>query len=209
MSFPDYESFWTQRYRDAGEDYLFGTAPNRFLASQAAHFGADMRVLSVADGEGRNAVWLAEQGCEVTATEISDVALAKAGHLARARHVDVEFVRADIFDWAWPEAAFDAVVGIFIQFAAPAEQPSLFAGMKAAVKPGGLLLLQGYTPKQLEYRTGGPSSVENLYTREMLLELFDDWDILHLREHEDDLAEGSAHKGRSALIDLVAQRPQS
>ena len=209
MSFPDYESFWTQRYRDAGEDYLFGTAPNRFLASQAARFGADMRVLSVADGEGRNAVWLAEQGCEVTATEISDVALAKAGHLARARQVDVDFVRADIFDWTWPEAAFDAVVGIFIQFAGPAEQPRLFEGMKAAVKPGGLLLLQGYTPRQLEYRTGGPSSVENLYTREMLLEWFDDWDILHLREHDDDLAEGSAHNGRSALIDLVAQRPQS
>ncbi|WP_301276521.1 hypothetical protein [Dechloromonas sp.] len=79
--------------------------------------------------------------------------------------------------------------------------------MKAAVKPGGLLLLQGYTPKQLEYRTGGPSSVENLYTREMLLEWFDDWDIHHLREHDDALAEGSAHNGWSALIDLVAQRP--
>lgn len=207
MSFPDYEAFWTARYRDAGEDYLFGTAPNRFLASQAERFGAGMRVLSVADGEGRNAVWLAEQACEVTATEISSVALEKAAHLARHRQVAVNFVQADIFDWTWPDQAFDAVVGIFIQFAGPAEQPRLFDGMKAAVKPGGLLLLQGYTPKQLDYRTGGPSSVENLYTREMLLDLFDDWRILHLREHEDDLAEGNAHRGPSALIDLVVQRP--
>ena len=207
MSSFDHEAFWSDRYRAAGKDYLFGTAPNRFLASQEARFGAGMRVLSVADGEGRNAVWLAGLGCEVTATEISAVALAKAGHLARCRRVAVEFVRADILDWTWPEQAFDAVVGIFIQFAAAAEQARLFSGMKAAVKPGGLLLLQGYTPRQLAYRTGGPSNIENLYTREMLLEWFADWQILHLQEHDDDLAEGNAHCGRSALIDLVAQRP--
>ena len=80
----DHEAFWSARYRDIGDDYLFGTAPNRFLASQAASFGAGMRVLSVADGEGRNAVWLAEQGCQVTATEISPVALEKAAKLARS-----------------------------------------------------------------------------------------------------------------------------
>lgn len=203
----DHEAFWSARYRDAGEDYLFGTAPNRFLASQLTRFGTGANVLSVADGEGRNAVWLAEQGCRVTATEISPVALEKAAKLARARQVLVDFVEADILTWTWPVAAYDAVVGIFIQFATAAERPRQLAGMKAAVKPGGLVLLQGYTPKQLDYRTGGPSSVENLYTREMLLECFDDWRILHLREHDDDLSEGSAHLGRSSLIDLVAERP--
>ena len=86
MSF-DHEAFWSARYRDAGDDYLFGTAPNKFLASQAAYFGAGMSVLAVADGEGRNSVWLAEQGCAVTATEISPVALEKAAKLARGRHV--------------------------------------------------------------------------------------------------------------------------
>ena len=207
MSF-DHEAFWSARYRDAGDDYLFGTAPNKFLAGQAERFAAGMRVLSVADGEGRNAVWLAEQGCQVTATEISPVALEKAARLARSRHVEVDFVQTDILAWDWPQAAYDAVVGIFIQFATPAERPRQLAGMKQAVKPGGLLFLQGYTPKQLEYRTGGPSAVENLYTASLLREFFGDWEILVLREHEDAIEEGTAHAGRSALIDLVAQRPQ-
>ncbi|HYO28685.1 MAG TPA: class I SAM-dependent methyltransferase [Azonexus sp.] len=215
MSF-DHEAFWSARYRDAGDDYLFGTAPNKFLAAQAAYFGAGMSVLSVADGEGRNSVWLAEQGCSVTATEISPVALEKAAKLARGRHVAtkealvgpwVDFVQADIFDWTWPNEAFDAVVGIFIQFAGPVERPRQLAGMKQAVKPGGLLFLQGYTPKQLEYRTGGPSAVENLYTETLLRETFADWEIVLLHEHEDLIEEGSAHAGRSALIDLVARKP--
>ena len=203
----DHEAHWSARYRDAGDDYLFGTAPNKFLAAQADHFGAEMSVLSVADGEGRNSVWLAEQGCTVTATEISPVALEKAAKLARARGVAVDFLLADILNWDWPHAEFDAVVGIFIQFATAAERPRQLAGMKQAVKSGGLLFLEGYTPKQLEYRTGGPSAVENLYTAEMLAEVFADWEIIALHEHEDTITEGSAHAGRSALIDLVARKP--
>lgn len=206
MSF-DHEAFWSARYRGVGEEYLFGTAPNKFLASQAERFGDGMRVLSVADGEGRNAVWLAEQGCQVTATEISPVALEKAAKLARGRNVTVDLVQADILNWDWPREEFDAVVGIFIQFATPAERPRQLAGMKQAVKSGGLLFLQGYTPKQLEYKTGGPSAVENLYTAEMLREFFADWEIVSLHEHEDTIEEGSAHIGRSALIDLVARKP--
>lgn len=207
MTSNQHEAFWSARYRDAGEDYLFGTAPNAFLARQAESFAAGMCVLSVADGEGRNSVWLAEQGCQVTATEISPVALEKAAKLARARQVEVCTLQTDILNWAWPQAAFDAVVGIFIQFAAPLERERLLAGMKQATRPGGIVLLQGYTPKQLEYRTGGPSAVENLYTEVMLQDAFGDWEILLLQEYESYLEEGSAHAGRSALIDLVARKP--
>jgi len=207
VSFPGYAAFWEGRYREAGVDYLFGTAPNRFLATQSGLFGAGMSVLSVADGEGRNSVWLAQQGCRVTATEISRTALEKANRLARANHVAVDCLEIDIFDWVWPEAEYDAVVGIFIQFAGPAERPRLFDGMKRSVRPGGVLLLQGYTPRQLEYRTGGPSAVENLYTADMLRAAFGDWRIEHLCEHDDEIAEGTAHAGRSALIDLVARKP--
>ena len=206
MSF-DHEAFWSACYRDAGDDYLFGTAPNKFLASQAERFSAGMKVLAVADGEGRNSVWLAEQGCAVTATEISPVALEKATKLARGRHVAVDFMQADILNWTWPTAAFDAVVGIFIQFVGPAERARQLAGMKQAVQPGGLLFLQGYTPKQLEYRTGGPSAVENLYTEALLREIFSDWEIVLLHEHEDLIDEGRGHSGRSALIDLIARKP--
>lgn len=202
-----HEAFWSERYRSVGEDYLFGTAPSRFLASRAELLGGLGDVLTVADGEGRNAVWLAEQGCRVTATEISPVALEKAARLARGRHVEVNFVQADLLDWAWPEAAFDAVVGVFIQFVGPGERQALFTGMKQTVRPGGLLLLHGYTPKQLDYRTGGPSAVENLYTSALLRESFADWEILELREYEETITEGAGHSGLSALIDLVARRP--
>jgi SAM-dependent methyltransferase len=139
------------------------------------------------------------------------VALEKARRLAAGRHMDVDFLAADVLSPDWPPAdyagAFDFVIGIFIQFATPAERPQLFAALKRAVKPGGLLLLQGYTPKQLEYRTGGPPCEANLYTRELLLDLFRDFEIVELSEHEDVLEEGRGHNGRSALIDLVARRP--
>lgn len=202
-----HEAMWSQRYRDAGDAYLFGTAPNAFLAREAHRLAAGSHVLSVADGEGRNSVWLAGQGHRVTATEISPVALGKAQKLADERQVTVDFVLADILAWDWPVAAFDAVVAIFIQFAGPQERAGLFAGLKRALKPGGLLFLQGYTPKQLEYRTGGPPSVANLYTRDLLMTAFGDLEILRLEEYEAELTEGAAHCGRSALIDLVARRP--
>lgn len=205
MSF--HESFWSTRYREAGEDYLFGTAPTRFMEKHAGYLAAGSTALSVADGEGRNSVWLAEQGLSVTALEISPVALEKARKLAAHRQVAVDFVLGDALAWDWPTDAFDLVLAVFIQFTAPAERVRLFADMQNAVKPGGLLLLHGYTPKQLEYKTGGPPSVDHLYTPELLRDAFAGWDIRELLEYEDDLAEGAGHKGRSALIDLVARKP--
>lgn len=207
MNAHEQEHMWSTRYRDAGEDYVFGTAPNRFLAGRAALLSSGATALSVADGEGRNAVWLAEQGLAVTATEISPVALEKARKLAAGRRVEVDFVLADAVSWAYPEAAFDFVVAVFIQFADPAQRARIFAGMQRALKPGGHLIVQGYTPRQLEYRTGGPSAPENLYTADMLRTAFAGLEILHLQEYEDVLEEGVGHKGRSALVGLVARRP--
>ncbi|HJW02642.1 MAG TPA: class I SAM-dependent methyltransferase [Azospira sp.] len=203
-----HEQFWSERFRAAGDDYLFGTAPTRFLALHEFLLGVGNSVLSVADGEGRNSVWLAEQGLQVTAVEISPVAVEKARRLAMGRGAPVQFIVADMLAWEWPEAAYDLVVAMFIQFAGPAEREVLFAGMQRALKPGGRLLLHGYTPKQLEYRTGGPGAVENLYTSEMLRAAFSGLEIEELREYEADLAEGQAHRGRSALIDLVARKPE-
>ena len=207
MNAHEQERMWSTRYRDAGEDYVFGTTANRFLAAQSALLGSGRTALSVADGEGRNAVWLAEQGLRVTATEISPVALEKARKLAAGRHVEVDFVLADAVAWDYPEAAFDFVVGIFIQFADPAQRARMFAGMARALRPGGHLIVHGYTPKQLEYRTGGPSAVENLYTAELLRTAVAGLDIVHLQEYEDVLDEGVGHKGQSALVGLVARKP--
>jgi len=98
-------------------------------------------------------------------------------------------------------------VAIFIQFAPPPERDRIIEGIRRTLKPGGVLILQGYTPKQIEYGTGGPPSAANMYTSELLREWFGDWDIRHLHEHESFISEGTHHHGMSALIDLVAKKP--
>mgnify|MGYP000028735072 FL=1 len=205
------ETIWSKRYRDAGDDFLFGTEPNRFLAHRQALLQNGRTALSVADGEGRNSIWLAEQGLTVTAIEISPVAIEKARHLAKARQTEVNFLLADMLAPGWPPSeihdAFDWVFGIFIQFVGPEWRSRQFEVMKQLTAPGGRILLQGYTPKQLEFRTGGPSAVENLYTEELLRDEFADWEIEELVDYEDEISEGSGHKGRSALIGMIARKP--
>ncbi len=198
-------AFWDARY--AVKDYIFGTAPNQFLASQAALIRPGMRALALADGEGRNSVWLAEQGVDVHAIDVSPVALSKAQKLAASRSVMIQFEEADLLNRHWPEAEYDLVIAIFIQFAPPPERDRIIAGIRRCLKPGGVLILQGYTPKQIEYATGGPGSAANMYTSARLREWFGDWKISHLLEHEAMISEGSHHHGMSALVDLVAVKP--
>jgi len=195
---------WDARF--AGDDYLFGTAPNVFLAAQRPRLAAGQRALSVADGEGRNSVWLAQQGLAVTAFDIAPRGVAKARALAARAGVEVHCHVAGVEDWPWTPAAFDVVAAIFVQFATPAVREKMFAGMLQTLKPGGLLLLQGYTPRQLAYRTGGPPRVEHLYTAELLRQAFAGHELVELREHDDVLAEGTQHAGMSALIDCVLRK---
>jgi cyclopropane fatty-acyl-phospholipid synthase-like methyltransferase len=195
---------WNERY--AGDAYVFGETPNAFLASQAALLRPGMTALAVADGEGRNGVWLAKQRLDVTSVDFSPVALAKSRRLAEREGVAVKTECADVLIWNWGLARFDLVAVIFIQFG-PTERAIFFDRLKAALKPGGLVMLQAYTPKQLEYRTGGPPQLDHLYTEPMLRELFAGYAFLQLREYEDVLREGKRHVGRSALIDLVARKP--
>jgi len=203
--FDDAREFWDQRYR--APEYIFGTDPNVFLASQVDRFKPKDRILDVGCGEGRNSVWLAQLGCDVTGLDVSPLALDKARRLASARGVAVDFIQTDIRDWQWEPAQFDALVCVFIQFAEPEQRTRLFAGFMATLKASGMLVLQGYTPKQVEYKTGGPPRADHMYTTELLRDAFSGMEILHLREHEEVLAEGIKHVGRSALIDLVARKP--
>jgi len=164
---------WEGRY--AAAEYVFGTEPNYFLKKCKPLLPKSGRVLAVADGEGRNGVWLAEQGLDVVSIDFSPAAQAKARALAEKRGVSLTIEQADVHNWAYPEAAFDVVVEIFTQFSAPAERPKKWAGMRRALKSGGLLIVEGYTPKQIEYGTGGPRQAEHLYTRAMLEEAFGDF----------------------------------
>ena len=204
-TFADPRATWDARFAQPG--LLFGDKPNAFLEREAQRIPPRSNVLSVADGEGRNALYLAEQGHAVTAFDISPVAVDKAHKWATQRGVKVDFHVASVDEWAWIPDAFDAVAAIFVQFADPDMRCKLFSGIWQTLKPGGLLLIQGYTPKQLDYRTGGPGKLEHLYTESLLRELLPRAHWLLLREHEAELAEGHAHAGRSALIDAVACKP--
>ncbi len=195
---------WNERY--AGPGFLFGTEPTRFLVDHQDRLKSGASALAVADGEGRNSVYMAKKGLRVTAFDSSDVAVKKAEGLAATHNVDVNYQVADIDSWSWKEAEHDLVVAIFIQFMGPEFRDSIFAGIKKTLKPGGVLLLHGYTPKQIAFGTGGPGIVENLYTLEMLNSAFADMDILQIDAYEAEINEGEGHCGMSALIDLVARK---
>jgi len=209
MRFDDARARWNTRYR--GDPLIFGSEPNDALAAQAARFRPGDQVLCVADGEGRNATWLAGLGCVVTAFDLSDVGVAKARALAARRGVSVAFHEASIEDWQWAPApghpGYDAVVAVFVQFADPPRRALMFEGFAEALRPGGLLLLVGYGPLQMGYRTGGPGILEHLYTEALLRESFAGWRIERLVREQRVLHEGSGHDGMSDVIELLAIRP--
>jgi SAM-dependent methyltransferase len=195
---------WDQRY--GADGYLFGTEPNEFLVRCRDLLPAGGRVLCVADGEGRNSVWLAQQGFEVDAFDRSAVGVAKARRLAGDRRVRVRFDVADVDTWAWPAGRYDVVAAIFIQFAPPAQRRHIFERTFLALRPGGLFLLEGYRVEQLAYATGGPPEPDQLYTETQLREELAAFSIERLDSYDADVREGSAHSGMSALIDVVARR---
>ena len=202
---PDAANAWNDRY--ARPDFLFGSEPNAYLASHRQLFVKGKKALAVADGEGRNSVWLARQGLEVDAFDISPVGVAKAKAFAQAGITSVYFNVSDCDSWPWQPDAYDYVVAIFVQFADPEARQRLFVNMINTLKPGGYLILQGYTPKQLEYKTGGPPCAENLYTEDLLKSSFQALEILELRSYEAVLEEGAQHCGLSALIGMVGRKP--
>jgi 2-polyprenyl-3-methyl-5-hydroxy-6-metoxy-1,4-benzoquinol methylase len=203
-AFPDAAETWNKRFRT--DEFIFGTEPNEWLREHASVWRPGQRVLCVADGEGRNSVWLAAQGLRVDAFDIADVGVAKARQLAAAKSVNVNYTVTDCDNFNYEAATYDGVAAIFVQFADPAMRERLFANIKRCLKPGGVLILQGYTPKQLDYKTGGPPQVSHLYTEAMLREVLADFDVLTLREYETELKEGDRHTGMSALIGVVARR---
>jgi SAM-dependent methyltransferase len=204
VSVNEYER-WEARY--AVPDYAFGKEPNYFLASCKSLLPRSGRALAVADGESRNGVWLAEQGLDVVSIDFSPSAQKKARALAAERRVNVDFRQVDVHKWDYPQSAFDVVAEIFTQFSSPAERSLKWAGMRKSLKPGGLLIVHGYTPKQLEYGTGGPKELENLYTRPMLEAAFGDLRDVKIVEEELEIHEGTSHGGMSAVIGLTARKP--
>jgi len=196
---------WDQRY--ASDDYHFGTEPNAFLVAESHRIAPGAHVLAVADGEGRNGVYLAGQGARVHSVDASPVAIEKARRLATERGVTLAHERIDLLAWEWPTATYDAVAAIFVQFVDPESRPAFFGNLQRTLKPGGVLLMEGYGPGQIAYGTGGPRHEPQLYTEELLRAAFADMQIKKLHAYDAVIEEGPGHSGMSALVDLVAVKP--
>jgi len=205
LNFDDAKEFWNKRFDK--EEFIFGKEPNEYLVEQSRKYlKPSDKVLCIADGEGRNGVWLAKQGMQVVGFDVSDIALEKAKQFAIGNQVEIAYSLSDTDGFNWQENTYDAVVGIFIQFAEPKMRARIFKFVHKALKPEGIFILQGYTPKQLEYKTGGPSLRDHLYTEEMIRELAKEFQILDLYCYEKALNEGARHSGMSALLGLVAKK---
>ncbi len=192
---------WDERY--SGEDFAYGLTPNRYLAAEAPRPGRGLRALVPGDGEGRNGVWLAEQGMEVDTLDLSEKGVAKALRLAKARGVHVNALQADALTWAWPRAQYDLIALIYLHLP-EAGRRRLHELALAALKPGGLIVLEAFRPEQIERQLagvrGGPREAALLYTPEAIRADFASAEIESLVSTDEDLSEGALHVGPSAVV---------
>lgn len=194
---------WDERYSD--ETYAYGTEPNGFLVEMAAQLPTG-RILCLGEGEGRNAVWLAQRGCDVTAVDASAVGLDKAQRLAMSRGVTITTVHADLGALVVEPGAWDGVVSIFCHLP-PGLRAEVHSRCIAGLRPGGVMLLEAYTPRQLEHATGGPPTAELMMDSATLQVELAGLELLHLTECERDIHEGAFHNGVGAVVQLVARKP--
>ena len=194
---------WNERY--SAPDYIYGTEPNDFLHEHAGTLPPGSRLLCLAEGEGRNAVFLAQQGHTVTAVDLSEVGLAKAAALATARGVQIDCIHADLADFDLGQQQWDGIISIFCHLPSAVRQP-LYARLAAALRPGGVLLLESYTPRQLAFGTGGPKDADMLIDVDTLRRELPGLQFSLLRELEREVVEGSFHTGMAAVVQAVAQR---
>ncbi|HEX8161158.1 MAG TPA: class I SAM-dependent methyltransferase [Pyrinomonadaceae bacterium] len=193
---------WDERY--SAEGYAYGTKPNEFLEENVDHIPKG-RVLSLAEGEGRNAVFLAKRGYAVTAVDASLVGLNKARKLAEENGVAVEFIHADLADYDLGENKWDGIVSIFCPLPSSLRK-QLYKKVEAALKRNGVFLLEAYTPEQLRHGTGGGNSADVMQSEESLRLELAGLKFRHLIELEREVIEGSYHTGLGAVVQAIASR---
>jgi SAM-dependent methyltransferase len=197
---------WDERYGSGG--FQFGEAPNRYLESLRGWIAPGMRALSLGDGEGRNGVWLAQQGLAVTSLDWSAVGLAKAQQLAQRHGVALRTEVADAAAWDYPEGGFDLVAWIYLHLP-PADRAAAAAGVRRALAPGGLLALECFTPAQQGRRSGGPKLPELLWSRAIVEDLFGGFEVLELLEGTVSLDEGPRHQGPAEVVRALLRKPRA
>lgn len=192
---------WDERY--AVDEYVYGTEPNAFLAENAGLLGGP--VLSLAEGEGRNAVFLACLGLDVLGVDGSAVGLAKAHRLAAAKGVSIRTEAADLAAYEPPPESYGAVVSIFAHTPSPVRK-RLHRLVERSLKPGGIFLLEAYRKAQLGRGTGGPPDADMLMARADLEQDFANCQVLLSREIERDVVEGIFHTGPACVLQFIARK---
>ncbi len=197
------QKMWDERFAQA--EPVYGEHPNAYLCAQAHRLTPGCKILVPGDGYGRNGIWLAKQGFQVTTIDLSPVGVERARNAAQAAGLAMSIEEADLATWTWPVGGFDAVASIFLHLP-PDLRPQIHGQMLAALKPGGLLIIEAFTPAQLLHSSGGPKQLELLYTTEILQKDFAGAEALELMEVETDLDEGRLHRGRAAVVHGVFQK---
>ncbi|MBO6827115.1 MAG: methyltransferase domain-containing protein [Sneathiella sp.] len=197
------QDFWNARYREA--EYAYGTEPNDFLRDQAKRFKKGSKVLTLAEGEGRNAAFLASLGANVTAIDFSEAGREKAYALADDMGVTLTYLVQNVMDLVVTDNKWDAVIAIFAHVPPPV-RGHMFNYIRHALKPGGVIVLEGYTPKQIGRGTGGPPSEEMMFSSEMLKSEFAGFDILKNEEKVRNIREGDHHSGKGAIVQFIARK---
>ncbi len=196
-------SFWDTRYSSA--DFCYGTEPNAFVVECAAQIPPGP-VLCLGEGEGRNAAFLATRGHPVTAVDQSAVGLAKARQLAAHRGTTLTTVLSDLAAYPIAPGAWSAIVATFVHLPPPL-RAEIHRAAAAGLCPGGVIVLEAYTPEQLRHRTGGPvNNPELLMTLEALRAEFSSLELIIARELEREVREGTGHTGRGAVVQILARR---
>jgi len=195
------ETFWNQRY--ANDDYLYGTEPNGFLAEHCGLLSGP--VLSLSEGEGRNAVFLASRGFDVLGVDISTVALEKAEKLAKSRGVKIKTQVADLAVFEPEENTCGSVVSISAHLPS-AVRNKLYPLIERALKPDGILILEAYSENQLSRDTGGPKDADMLMTIDKLHHEFPNLEPVLLREVEREVSEGEGHTGMAFVVQFIARK---
>jgi SAM-dependent methyltransferase len=197
-------SFWNSRY--GKPEYVYGTEPNDFLTAHSGQLPEGAEVLCLADGEGRNGVHLASLGLRVTAVDSSSVGLEKARRLAAERQVPLDTLVADLAAWDLGVDRWDAVVSIWAHLP-PEIRATLHPRIARAIRPGGVLLMEHYHPKQISYGTGGPPDPTMMLTLAELERDFAPWEHPHVFEGERDVQEGAGHGGLSYVTQAILRKP--
>jgi SAM-dependent methyltransferase len=193
-------NFWDDRYAEPG--YIYGTLPNEFLAASAGSIPQGGRVLCLAEGEGRNAVYLASLGYDVTAVDSSLVGLKKASELATSKGVSITTKATDLAEFIIEPEYWDGIVAIFAHLP-PALRSRVHRSAVEGLKAGGVFILEAYTPRQLEFGTGGPPSLELLMPLETLKDELRGLEFIIAGETEREINEGRYHRGRGAVVQIV------